>query len=150
MDLGKIEENKVVIERGPVHLEKCLSEVMELFRSDLVRLRLETIVEIAPNVPSWVISDELRLKQIVTNLLSNAIKFSSPQSAVTLIVVALLREDTRSIQVSVEDEGPGISEEAGRRLFQSYNQLDPSTARKYGGTGLGLVICKVLPFMHTP
>lgn len=147
LDLGKIEENKVAIEKGPVHLEKCISEVMELFRSDFVRLRLETIVEIAPNVPSWVISDELRFKQIVTNFLSNAIKFSPPHSVVELMLVALIGKETKDIQVSVEDEGPGISEEAGRRLFQSYNQLDPSTARRYGGTGLGLVICKVLSFV---
>lgn len=143
LDLSRIEENKLVVEKSPVSLEKCFTESCELFRSDAIRLKLEIIMEIDISVPVWVASDELRIRQVITNLLSNAIKFATPHSTVSLTATKTTINDKEYILVSVEDEGRGISQQAGRTLFESYNQLDSSTTKQYGGSGLGLVISKV-------
>lgn len=142
LDLSRIEENKLTIEKVSVVIEKSMKEVLELFRTDFVRMKIDPILEIAPNVPKLIVSDELRIRQIITNLLSNAIKFSKPNSVI-ILGVNLSDVDTKMIEIRVEDEGVGISESAGKRLFESFNQLEASIARKYGGSGLGLVICKV-------
>lgn len=143
LDLSRIEENKLILERVPIMLEKCISEVMELFRANLVRMKMDHIIELSPSVPQWVLSDELRLRQVLTNLLGNAIKFSEPSTVVSVKVQSVEKDGRPYIEFSVQDEGLGIAETAGKKLFQSFNQVDASTTRKYGGSGLGLVISKV-------
>lgn len=149
LDLSRIEENKLVLERIPIMIEKSVHEVVELFRTNLVRMKIDTIIEIHPAVPEWIISDELCLRQVLTNLLGNAIKFSPPDSVVVVRVARIVVNDVEYVKFYVEDEGPGISEETGKRLFESFSQADVSTARKYGGSGLGLVISKVTLYVQS-
>lgn len=140
--MSRIEENKLTIEKVPIHLEKCMQEVLDLFRTDMVRMKLDPILELDPNLPVCIITDELRLRQILTNLLSNAIKFSKPHGIV-ILAVRRFESAPDKLYFSVEDEGIGISEAASKALFESFRQAEASTARRFGGSGLGLVIAKV-------
>lgn len=142
LDMSRIEENKLTIEKVPIHLEKCMQEVLDLFRTDMVRMKLDPILELDPNLPVCIITDELRLRQILTNLLSNAIKFSKPHGIV-ILAVRRFESAPDKLYFSVEDEGIGISEAASKALFESFRQAEASTARRFGGSGLGLVIAKV-------
>lgn len=145
LDLAKIEESKLVIDIAPICVERVIYEVGDQFRADLVMKHLELLVEISPNLPKWIMSDELRLRQILTNYLSNAIKFSKQDGIVKVSAKAITKDKKNYMEVLVEDEGVGISEAPGsNKLFEKFSQRERSTAKKYGGTGLGLVISKRL------
>ncbi|RYZ82652.1 MAG: response regulator, partial [Proteobacteria bacterium] len=100
--------------------------------------------EIDPSIPLSIMGDPGRLQQVLTNLLSNAMKFTA-EGQVSVRVSKILEEaDSVKIRIEVQDTGVGISEEARARLFQPFQQADNSTTRKYGGSGLGLSICRHL------
>lgn len=148
LDLNRIEENKLFLENIPVEIERCAHEVSDLFRTDLTRNKLDLIIKIDPQVPQWFIVDELRLRQVLTNLISNAIKFSKPRGLIQFIVNPHLSEP-HMMEFLIQDEGIGISEATAANLFQSFSQAEASTARRFGGSGLGLVISKVsLGYSH--
>ncbi len=145
LDLSKIEAGKMTLERIPVNLHELAQEAVALFggRASEKGLVLETRIE--PNAPEWVLGDPVRLRQIVANFISNAIKFTH-EGSVTLI---LLPSPTypQGVWMGVQDTGIGIPEEKQTSLFEAFTQADSSTTRKYGGTGLGLTICKRLAEM---
>lgn len=141
IDYARIEEKKINLEIGPVHLERFLDDLIDLFRTDLSRMHVDLIVEIASDMSEIVFADEVRLRQILTNLVGNSIKFSRSHS---VIYINVRRETGGSrIEFSVEDEGIGISTAAARNLFKKFEQADTTIPKKYGGSGLGLAICKV-------
>jgi hypothetical protein len=105
---------------------------------------LEFFWTISPEVPETVIGDELRIAQILNNLLSNATKFTSAGKIMVEVVKTQQFERRVELFFMVIDSGIGISQEEQDRLFQSFSQVDASISRKYGGTGLGLNICKQL------
>ncbi len=145
LDFSKIEAGRLELEQ--VSLEPLLiaEEAMDLVSTAASRKGIHAQVFIEHNVPEAVLGDPSRLRQILLNLLSNAIKFTE-RGSVTLRISALqpAPNDCAFIKFSVTDTGIGLSAEAQTRLFKTFSQADASTSRKYGGTGLGLVISKRL------
>lgn len=139
LDFSKIEAGKLGIESVPVKLPEILSAAVESMRDRAGDKGLVLRLELAPGLPGVCLSDPLRINQILTNLLSNAIKF-------TMIgeVCVFAGCDGKRLHLRVSDTGIGMSEEQLARLFVPFEQADGSTTRRFGGTGLGLVITRRL------
>lgn len=151
LDLSKIEESKLLLEARPVYLERALTDVIDIFVPDFVNKNVDVALNICyPEVPETIISDESRLKQIFTNVLSNAIKYTREKSTISIHVRKVggecsLNSCPAKLQFEICDEGPGIPDTIPQsQLFDTFVQLDSSTFRKYGGSGLGLTISKKL------
>jgi PAS domain S-box-containing protein len=145
LDFSKIEADKLELENAPFSLREVLEEVTETFRSVVIQKHVELITHALPTVPDRLRGDALRFRQVLTNLVSNAFKFTDKGEV--LLKVEPIDEGQRGevlLRISVRDTGIGIPEEQQARLFQSFTQADSSTTRKYGGTGLGLVISRRL------
>ncbi len=140
LDFSKIEAVKLDVERQPVVLRECVNSAVELVRHRATEKKLLLVVAVADDVPHTVEGDSTRLRQVLLNLLSNALKFTE-QGEVRLTVG---KGENSELHFAVTDSGIGLSPEGMSRLFQSFSQADSSTTRKYGGTGLGLVISKRL------
>jgi two-component system, sensor histidine kinase and response regulator len=143
LDMSKIEANMLELSPVEFNFEKMLQKVVAVvnFRIDEKQQKLK--VHIDNEIPQTLIADDQRLAQVVANLLSNAVKFTPVEGSITLDALFIEEEDDLcTIQVSVSDTGIGISEEQQKRLFNSFQQAESSTTRKYGGTGLGLAISK--------
>ncbi|MBF0342578.1 MAG: response regulator, partial [Magnetococcales bacterium] len=140
LDLSKIEAGRLRIEDEPVNVRAIMREVTGLLGMMVENkgLELECIVEEA--VPEWVMSDRLRLHQVLLNLLSNAIKFTE-QGRITLREKL---EDPGQLHILVEDTGIGIAKEQLENIFDFFVQSDSGITRRYGGTGLGLAISRRL------
>jgi PAS domain S-box-containing protein len=144
LDFSKIESGKLELEREPFDVRETVESVLDLLAARAAEKQIELLCEIADGVPGTVRGDATRLRQILVNLLGNALKFT-PQGEIELTVRAQPLPDTRTeLQFAVRDTGVGIPSEAVGRLFQSFSQLDASTSRRFGGSGLGLVISKRL------
>lgn len=138
------------LESTDFYLEDVLGNLVDLATLKAQEKGLELLFDIATDVPTGLVGDSLRLGQVLNNLLSNAIKFTE-QGEVTLTIRSENeqqgegdRQGTAWLLFEVKDTGIGLSEEQSNRLFQAFTQADSSTSRKYGGTGLGLTICKRL------
>jgi PAS domain S-box-containing protein len=150
LDFSKIESGKLELEHQPFELASCIEETLDLFSGQAAARRIEIDYHIEPDVPVVVLGDINRLRQILSNLVNNAIKFT-PKGTVTLTVTLPktpapqpVRPNHTLIAFAVRDSGIGIPHERLNRLFKPFSQVDSSTTRKYGGTGLGLVICQRL------
>jgi PAS domain S-box-containing protein len=144
LDFSKNEAGKLVLERLPFNLENLLQEVFDLLDLEIEGKGLKSSVEIAEDVPKNLIGDPLRLRQVLTNILNNAIKFTS-KGQITVTVQSLpSRMPDVILKITITDTGIGISQAQLPLLFQAFQQADSSTTRKYGGTGLGLVISQQL------
>lgn len=139
LDFSKLDAGKMEIELLPVSLRDFLYECMELIKPSINGKPIELEVDIQEGLPSLVLIDPLRVRQIIMNLLSNAIKFSD---AGKIQLKANL--DQGFLLLDIEDHGVGIPLEKLSSLFKPFEQADLSLTRKYGGTGLGLAICKKL------
>ncbi len=140
LDFSKIEARKLNLEDVEFPLQETLSEIMELLAHQAHQKQLEILYDLAPGVPEWVHGDPGRLRQIITNLLGNGIKFTE-QGEVVLRVSTEPRSNKASwLRIEVKDTGIGIPAEVLPRLFKPFSQADSSTTRRYGGSGLGLVI----------
>jgi signal transduction histidine kinase/CheY-like chemotaxis protein/ligand-binding sensor domain-containing protein len=145
LDFSKIESGKMEIEQEDFDLRHTIEEVMDLFSQRVAHQGLDLVYHIDFNVPQYLIGDSLRLKQVLINLINNAIKFTVKGEV--LIKVYLSKQmdhDHVEIGFSVKDTGIGISKDKLSSLFKAFSQVDSSTTRKYGGTGLGLVISERL------
>jgi two-component system, sensor histidine kinase and response regulator len=144
LDFSKIEAGKLNIERTDFQLASVMENVANLANEKASAKGLELIIHVAPNVPDCLIGDPLRLGQILINYTNNAVKFTDHGEIA--ISVELLDHDPEGcwLRFAVRDTGIGLTEEQRGRLFQSFQQADASTTRKYGGTGLGLAISKNL------
>jgi len=144
LDLSKIESGKMELEQVPFNVQDVFHSIADIFRDKTSQKNLELIIHIAANVPNNLIGDSLRLKQIVVNLTNNAIKFTDKgEIFIQVMVIQRTAQETRLV-ISVKDTGIGISKDILKKLFDPFTQADNSTTRKYGGTGLGLTICKQL------
>jgi signal transduction histidine kinase/DNA-binding response OmpR family regulator len=145
LDMSKIEANKLELSPEKFNFEKTLQRVVNVINFKVNEKQQQFIVRLDKDIPVMLIGDDQRLAQVITNLLSNAVKFTPPQGSIRLDT-RLLEERERicTIQISVSDTGIGISPEQQRRLFNPFAQAESSTSRKFGGTGLGLVISKRL------
>ncbi len=149
LDFSKIESGKMDLEQRPFDLRQCIEEALDIFVIKIREKKLEVAYLIAADVPINVVGDSNRLRQILTNLVGNAVKFTERGE----IILNVQRQDESDrgfkLLFSVTDTGIGIPEEGVERLFQSFQQVDSSTTRRYGGTGLGLAISKRLAeLMH--
>ncbi len=144
LDFSKIESGKLELEENEFNLRESIEHVLELVAGVNNKPGLEVLYEIDENVPKYMIGDSIRLQQILTNLIANAFKFTS--NGEILVKLSIEREFTDSIvlRFDITDTGIGIPKDKLHRLFQSFSQVDSSSTRKYGGTGLGLVISKRL------
>jgi len=143
LDMSKIEARKFELSPIEFNFERMLQRVVNVitFRADEKRLKLTVFIDRA--IPETLLGDSQRLAQVVTNLLSNAVKFTPERGAVDLAARMMKDEHGAcTLQISVTDTGIGISREQQTRLFQSFQQAESCTTRKYGGTGLGLAISK--------
>ena len=143
LDMSKIEANMFVLSEVEYNFEKMLQRVVNVnyFRADEKKQKL--IVYIDRRIPRTLIGDNQRLAQVITNLLGNAIKFTPEGGAISVNASLLEEKDgVREIKITVTDNGIGISQKQQERLFQSFQQAESSTTRKFGGTGLGLAISK--------
>ena len=142
LDLSKIEAGKLVIIEDVVDFPATIDKALKLNTDTLYAKKLNMRVELAPNVPNMLMSDEMRLVQVLSNLLNNAIKFTE-QGEISLLIDAVdLSESTAQIQFKVLDTGIGIAKDKQGQLFEAFTQADISMTRKYGGSGLGLSICQ--------
>ena len=149
LDFSKIEAGKLTVEQIEFGLEKVLENVTNLIGAKTTAKGLELIVDVGHDVPDDLIGDPLRLAQILINYANNAVKFTETGE---IHIIVRMREHTDNdvlLHFAVRDSGVGLTVEQRGRLFQSFQQADASTTRKYGGTGLGLVISKELAgLMH--
>jgi len=142
LDLSKMEAGHLRLETLAFDLSTLLYDVTDLFRTKVSSRNVELLVDLDPQLPKRFLGDPGRLRQVMGNLVSNAVKFTHRGH---ILVEARMRSrnDNRiAIDLLVSDTGNGISQEAQSHLFQPFTQADASTSRKYGGTGLGLALCK--------
>lgn len=147
LDFSKIEAGQVQIERRPFDVRECLESALELLSTRAAEKDLDLAYLVEPNTPPCVIGDVTRLRAILLNLLGNAVKFTERGEVVVSVRSVALPEGRHELHFAVRDTGIGIPKERMDRLFQAFSQVDASTTRRYGGTGLGLVISKRLAEM---
>ncbi|MDD0815275.1 response regulator [Curvibacter sp. HBC28] len=144
LDFSKVEAGKLDVEHIEMDLEKVLENVANLVGEKAQAKELELLFDVAPDVPTHLVGDPLRLGQVLINYANNAVKFTE-RGEVTIEVRKDSESDTEVVlRLGVRDTGIGLSADQMDRLFESFQQADSSTTRKYGGTGLGLAISKRL------
>lgn len=140
LDFSKIEAGKIVLEYKEIKLRSLIDSTLDFFQTEAYKKGLLLRKEISSNIPQNIVTDPFRLRQILTNLLGNAFKFTK-KGSVSLSVTPFGKN---MLRFEVEDSGIGIDASTIKNLFNPFTQADSSTTRKYGGTGLGLVISKQL------
>jgi len=144
LDFSKIEAGKLDIESIEFNLEDVLENLANMVPVKAQEKRLEILFATSPDVPLSLIGDPLRLGQILLNLTNNAVKFTEHGEVVIRTELVNKTKDQVTLAYSVQDTGIGMTAEQAAKLFQPFTQADTSTTRKFGGTGLGLTICKRL------
>lgn len=148
LDFSKIEAGRFELEIIDFNLQKTVEDVVELFAERAHSKGLELISYIDPEIAGGYKGDSTRIRQVLSNLVGNAVKFTGKGQILVRVILETnppeICSDTTWIRFEVQDTGIGISDEAVPRLFHAFSQADGSTTRKYGGTGLGLVISKQL------
>lgn len=146
LDFSKIESGKMELEESDFNLRTCIEAVLDLFALKASQQDIDLVYQIEQNIPSTFVGDVTRVKQILLNLVGNAIKFT--KKGEILVSVSLRKESVNAEHVflnfEVRDTGIGIPKEKLSKLFKAFSQVDSSTTRKFGGTGLGLVITEKL------
>ncbi len=143
LDLSKIEANKMTVERVSTSLVGVLHEVESLLQPQAIGKGLAFNTALASPVPDQIMSDPTRLRQILMNMAGNAVKFTEVGS-VTITMSSVIRNGQSRLVIDVEDTGAGMTPEQSEQLFKAFGQADGTVTRKYGGTGLGLTICRRL------
>ncbi len=144
LDVSKIEAGKLSLEATPFQLHAVLENLSGMLSVHAAQKGLELSFDIDASAPDALIGDPFRLGQILANLTGNAIKFTDAGDVVVRVGVVERSEHEVRLGFAVEDSGIGMSQDEISRLFRAFSQADSSTTRRYGGTGLGLTICKRL------
>lgn len=144
LDFSKIEANKVELDIIKTDVIDLINSIYNIFKYNALNKELEFLLEIDPNTPKYAFFDPFRLKQILTNLLDNGIKFTQKGYVKLKLVFNKIDENSGEFIFFVIDSGIGISEDQKDKLFRAFSQADTSTTRKFGGTGLGLIISNLL------
>lgn len=142
LDLSKIEAGKMVMSKQATALDKMVNKTLNLNRGMANNSALNIVVEIGEEVPDVVLTDEIRLIQVLSNLLNNALKFTRQGKILISLNVTAKSDSNVLIKFTVKDEGIGISKDKQQHLFDAFSQADESMTREYGGSGLGLSICQ--------
>ena len=148
LDFSKIEAGKLDLEGIPISVRDIVEGVGEALAVNARNKNIDLCVYVDPDIPDALVGDQVRVRQILFNFGSNALKFSEP--GIVFIRADLLppqNEETATVRFQVIDHGIGIPEEAQKKLFQAFSQVEASTTRRFGGTGLGLSICQRLTEM---
>ncbi|HYX39575.1 MAG TPA: ATP-binding protein [Oligoflexus sp.] len=140
LDLSKVEAEKLTIETIPCSIPDLMADVELLMKHQAQQKDIQLNLQIETNVPRVIATDPTRLKQILINIIGNAIKFTNRGH----VDVQIVRKDQSKLEFVVKDTGRGISAEQQKILFQPFSQADITTTRKFGGTGLGLVLSRRL------
>lgn len=138
LDYSKLEANKVTLQKSVFSLEMMINDIGSLMSSSLNEKRLELWLDIDQNMN--ILGDETRLRQVLINLVSNAIKFTDEGFVKIKLTQTALSDDNVTVKFEVSDSGIGINQEQQSRIFNSFEQANMNTTKKYGGTGLGLNI----------
>jgi PAS domain S-box-containing protein len=150
LDFSKIEAGRLELERRPLDLRNCVESALELVAASASSKGLELAYVLDRGLPSAIVGDATRLRQILINLLNNAVKFTDKGEVVLSVEGEALGSSDRGVgrkyqlHFAIRDSGIGIPQDRLSRLFESFSQVDASTTRRYGGTGLGLAISKRL------
>lgn len=144
LDLSKIESGKLIIEEEEFNLVDTVNDLVSMFALDLQQKGIDLIVSIDPAIPLRLIGGQTRFWQIVMNLLGNAKKFTKSGEIYLTLTLKGYAGDNVDFLVSVKDTGIGIAKKSIAKIFQSFEQAEENTTRHYGGTGLGLALCKKL------
>jgi signal transduction histidine kinase/ligand-binding sensor domain-containing protein/ActR/RegA family two-component response regulator len=145
LDFSKIEANRLTLENATFKLREMVRNAVGVVSAAAHAKDLEMIVAVDDETPDLLVGDPVRVRQILLNLLSNSVKFTERGTvSVSISADALSEPECVLLRASVSDTGIGIAAEAQKRLFESFNQAETSTTRRYGGTGLGLAISKRL------
>lgn len=144
LDFSKLEAGKFTLELRKFNFREMIDYVKSNHNNKITEKGLDFFVTISPDIPEYIVGDELRIVQILNNLLSNACKFTSVGKIALEIVKTMQVQNKLELFFIVVDSGIGISKEDQDKLFKSFSQVDASITRRYGGTGLGLNICKQL------
>ena len=142
LDVSKIEAGKMTLQNETFALQELVENLSDLCGALVGGKNIEVLFHVDPNIFVTVEGDLLRLTQVLTNLLGNAVKFTEKGRVVLRMEELGRSADTITLRISVNDTGIGLAEEEQARLFKPFEQADGSITRKYGGTGLGLVICQ--------
>jgi signal transduction histidine kinase/CheY-like chemotaxis protein len=140
LDFSKIESGKLDIDKIDFNTKAEFEVIIHLFQAKSSQKNISLVLNLDKNIPQIINTDPLRVKQVISNLLSNAVKFTSDSKT----IIVDISYDNKFLNVSVKDEGIGISEDKLTHIFEAFGQEDSSTTRKYGGTGLGLSISSEL------
>jgi len=145
LDFSKIESGNMELEHRDFDLHTCIEEVLDVFAGKAGKQGLDLVYEIDPAIPVQIKGDSLRLRQVLVNLVSNAIKFTEKGEIFVRVSLANKQKNGKlELRFEVKDTGIGIPADKMERLFKAFSQVDASTTRKYGGTGLGLIISEKL------
>ncbi|MCF2497679.1 hybrid sensor histidine kinase/response regulator [Dyadobacter chenhuakuii] len=145
LDFSKIESGNMELEHLDFDLRECVESVLDLFASKAAEIGLDLVYEIDVDTPSQINADSHRLRQVLINLVGNAIKFTaSGEIFLSIKQAKQIAGDQVELQFTIRDTGIGIPEDKLSKLFVAFSQVDSSHTRKYGGTGLGLIICQRL------
>jgi len=144
LDFSKIEADKLTIENADFDFDQIFRNLSNLIGGSAEEKGLEVVVRIDPEIPKVLCGDGMRISQVLANFASNAVKFTEHGSIVFRAQLTGRSESAYRIRFEISDTGIGLSEDQQSRLFQAFEQADSSTTRKFGGTGLGLIISKRL------
>ncbi|GAA4897513.1 two-component sensor histidine kinase BarA [Ferrimonas pelagia] len=144
LDFSKLEAGKMVLDNVPFGLREALDETLQLISAAGYDKGLEIVVSTSPQIPDHLSGDVMRIQQVLTNLIGNAIKFTEHGSVCLNLELADETSDKITLRGEVSDTGIGIADDKKSSLFQAFGQADSSVTRRFGGTGLGLVITKRL------
>lgn len=144
LDFSKIEAGRLELELLRIDLIELVEQTIQIVRYQADQKSLRLLLRLSHNMPRYVYVDPLRLKQILVNLLGNAVKFTARGEVELSVDFEETRDHTGNFTFKIRDTGIGITPEQRVRLFKAFSQADTSTTRKYGGTGLGLIISNLL------
>ena len=151
LDFSKVESGRLDVEEVQFSLSVVIQDVSKIlsFTAERKNLRFKSHIRLGPDEDLVLLGDPGRVRQILTNLLTNSIKFTSEGYVKLSATISKETDEVVWVQFMVEDSGIGIEEEVKKKLFKPFSQADSSTARRFGGTGLGLTICKnLVDLMH--
>lgn len=142
LDFSKIESGQMELERAPFHLRDCVEGALDIAARPAGKKGFDLLCRISHELPDMLLGDITRLRQVMINLVGNAVKFTERGEVLLSCEPRVNAAGVTCLHVSVRDTGIGIPDDRRDRLFKSYSQVEASTARKYGGSGLGLMICQ--------
>lgn len=144
LDLSKIEAGKLTIIKEPTNINGLFDEIGNVFLMKIKSKNIDFIIDVSDDIPRHLLIDKARVRQILFNLVGNAVKFTDSGLITLKATIEKSTNNQENLIISVQDSGIGISESDQESIFESFNQREGQSVRKYGGTGLGLTISKRL------